>query len=157
MQGFPGYARRVPSNTYGDVPKWLKGPDSKSGRRRKACGGSNPSISATSPQALYRLRRLFSTVTAPSFCCGSFPNRTRCAGLRFGYETKISGMEPLYSSEIPCLAQMPALRRGFLAGQGLSSLSAAIRCAGFAVNFGCELESWSIETVCAFQIRQSFD
>ena len=30
----------------GDVPKWLKGPDSKSGRRRKACGGSNPSISA---------------------------------------------------------------------------------------------------------------
>ena len=31
----------------GDVPKWLKGPDSKSGRRRKACGGSNPSISAT--------------------------------------------------------------------------------------------------------------
>ena len=29
----------------GDVPKWLKGPDSKSGRRRKACGGSNPSIS----------------------------------------------------------------------------------------------------------------
>ena len=33
---------------YGDVPKWLKGPDSKSGRRRKACGGSNPSISASS-------------------------------------------------------------------------------------------------------------
>ena len=32
----------------GDVPKWLKGPDSKSGRRRKACGGSNPSISASS-------------------------------------------------------------------------------------------------------------
>ena len=36
---------------YGDVPKWLKGPDSKSGRRRKACGGSNPSISATSEQS----------------------------------------------------------------------------------------------------------
>ena len=30
---------------YGDVPKRLKGPDSKSGRRRKVCGGSNPSIS----------------------------------------------------------------------------------------------------------------
>ena len=30
----------------GDVPKWLKGSDSKSDRRRKACGGSNPSISA---------------------------------------------------------------------------------------------------------------
>ena len=30
----------------GDVPKWLKGADSKSARRRKACGGSNPSISA---------------------------------------------------------------------------------------------------------------
>ena len=37
----------------GDVPKWLKGADSKSARRRKACGGSNPSISAnrkTTPQ-----------------------------------------------------------------------------------------------------------
>ena len=31
---------------FGDVPKWLKGADSKSARRRKACGGSNPSISA---------------------------------------------------------------------------------------------------------------
>ena len=31
---------------HGDVPKWLKGADSKSARRRKACGGSNPSISA---------------------------------------------------------------------------------------------------------------
>ena len=30
---------------YGDVPKRLKGADSKSARRRKACGGSNPSIS----------------------------------------------------------------------------------------------------------------
>ena len=30
----------------GDVPKWLKGADSKSARRRKACGGSTPSISA---------------------------------------------------------------------------------------------------------------
>ena len=34
------------NETYGDVPKWLKGADSKSARRRKACGGSNPSISA---------------------------------------------------------------------------------------------------------------
>ena len=33
----------------GDVPKWLKGADSKSARRRKACGGSNPSISARNP------------------------------------------------------------------------------------------------------------
>ena len=33
-------------STNGDVPKWLKGADSKSARRRKACGGSNPSISA---------------------------------------------------------------------------------------------------------------
>ena len=38
---------------YGDVPKWLKGADSKSARRRKACGGSNPSISAKNPHALF--------------------------------------------------------------------------------------------------------
>ena len=41
--------------------------------------GSNPTRSATSSQASYRLRRFFSKVTAHSFCCGSFPNRTRCA------------------------------------------------------------------------------
>ena len=34
------------TKVFGDVPKWLKGADSKSARRRKACGGSNPSISA---------------------------------------------------------------------------------------------------------------
>ena len=37
------------NQTCGDVPKWLKGADSKSARRRKACGGSNPSISAKNP------------------------------------------------------------------------------------------------------------
>ena len=36
----------IMNQPYGDVPKWLKGADSKSARRRKACGGSNPSISA---------------------------------------------------------------------------------------------------------------
>ena len=39
---------------------------------------------STSEQALYRLLRLFSKVRAHSFCCSSLPNRTRCAGLRFG-------------------------------------------------------------------------
>ena len=27
---------------------------------------------------MYRLRQLFSKVTARSFCCGSFPNQSRC-------------------------------------------------------------------------------
>ena len=42
----------------GDVPKWLKGADSKSARRRKACGGSNPSISAIAidPGIVYQYR-----------------------------------------------------------------------------------------------------
>ena len=39
----------IMNQPYGDVPKWLKGADSKSARRRKACGGSNPSISAKKP------------------------------------------------------------------------------------------------------------
>ena len=42
---FPFFAGII-NQPYGDVPKWLKGADSKSARRRKACGGSNPSISA---------------------------------------------------------------------------------------------------------------
>ena len=37
------------------------------------------------------------------------------------------------SSEIPCLARFPTLRRGFLAGQGISSLPTVIHCAGLAV------------------------
>ena len=39
----------------------------------------------TSEQAAYRLLRLFSKVRARSLRCSSFPNRTRFAGLRFGF------------------------------------------------------------------------
>ena len=39
-------------------------------------------IDYTSEQALYRLLRLFSKVRARLCRCSSFPNRTRCAGLR---------------------------------------------------------------------------
>ena len=48
-------------STNGDVPKWLKGADSKSARRRKACGGSNPSISASTlnPGVLFECRDFF--------------------------------------------------------------------------------------------------
>ena len=47
-------------STNGDVPKWLKGADSKSARRRKACGGSNPSISASTfnPGIVFQYRDL---------------------------------------------------------------------------------------------------
>ena len=38
-----------------------------------------------SEQAMRRLLRLFSKVRARSCSCSSFPNRTRCAGLRFGF------------------------------------------------------------------------
>ena len=51
--------------------------------------GSNPRRVTTSEQASYRLLRLFfSKVRARSFCCSSFPNRTRCAGLRFGFRCR---------------------------------------------------------------------
>ena len=43
----------IMNHTCGDVPKWLKGADSKSARRRKARGGSNPSISAKNPDTPY--------------------------------------------------------------------------------------------------------
>ena len=42
----------------------------------------------SSSQASYRLRRVFyashQKLIPRSFCCSSLPNRTRCAGLRFG-------------------------------------------------------------------------
>ena len=42
----------------------------------------------SSSQASYRLRRVFyashQKLISRSFCCSSLPNRTRCAGLRFG-------------------------------------------------------------------------
>ena len=46
---------------------------------------SNLQWLTTSEQALYRLLRLFAKVRARSFCCSSFPNQIRCAGLRFGF------------------------------------------------------------------------
>ena len=51
--------------------------------------GSSPTTGTTSEQALYRLLRLFfAKVRARSCHCSSFPNRTRRAGLRFGFGCK---------------------------------------------------------------------
>ena len=47
----------------------------------------------------------------------------------------------LSSSEIPCLARISALRRGFLAGQGISSLPNRIRSAGFRFGLGTDCDS----------------
>ena len=55
---------------YGDVPKRLKGSDSKSDRRRKACGGSNPSISAVK-KSHWRLMILLK-LTDDSFAVNDF-------------------------------------------------------------------------------------
>ena len=52
---------RITARTYsGDVPKWLKGPHSKCGRRVTARESSNLSISATSEQAKMLAPTLFS-------------------------------------------------------------------------------------------------
>ena len=45
-----GQAVHSKTHISGDVPKWLKGPHSKCGRRVTARGGSNPSISAKHPE-----------------------------------------------------------------------------------------------------------
>ena len=37
---------RIGDGKYGEVPKRLKGADSKSARRRKVCVGSNPTLAA---------------------------------------------------------------------------------------------------------------
>ena len=62
--------------------------------RAAALSAETPATGTTSEQALYRLLRLFTKVRARSCRCSSFPNRTRYAGLRFGFganlETKAS-------------------------------------------------------------------
>ena len=64
--------------------------------------GSNPRRVTTSEQAAYRLLRLFSKVRARSLRCSSFPNRTRFAGLRFGFGRSLerkSILPTYYTSE----------------------------------------------------------
>ena len=58
--------------------------------------GSSPRWVTTSEQAPYRLLRLFIKVRARSFCCSSSPNRTRFAGLRFGFGRKF-GRHSVYT------------------------------------------------------------
>ena len=57
----------------------------RSGWGNKISGMKPPDSSS---QASYRLRRVFyashQKLIPRSFCCSSLPNRTRCAGLRFG-------------------------------------------------------------------------
>ena len=58
------------------------------GSRVARRAGSTPVTRTTSSQAVYRLRRFFMLCiknTVRSLRCSSFPNRTRFAGLRFGF------------------------------------------------------------------------
>ena len=77
---FLGYTKQVPRS---------HGPVAQLGERSvriREVKGSNPSRSTTSSRTLYRSRRLFILkAIAYSFRRSSFPNRTRCAGLRFGF------------------------------------------------------------------------
>ena len=81
------------------------------GSRASRRAGSSPVTRTTSEQAAYRLLRLFSKVRARSLRCSSFPNRTRFAGLRFGFGRNLerkSILTPYSSSEIPTTVPFPA-------------------------------------------------
>ena len=61
--------------------------DSKSSPGNRVRVRPPPPAPGPSSQASYRLRRLFCfapKVISHSFRCSSFPDRTRCAGIRFG-------------------------------------------------------------------------
>ena len=67
-----------------DSLRWIRG-RFLAGGETKIFGMKLPDSSS---QASYRLRRVFyashQKLIPRSFCCSSLPNRTRCAGLRFG-------------------------------------------------------------------------
>ena len=72
--------------------------------------GSSPTTGTKSEQAAYCLLRLFSKVRAHPLRCSSFPNRTRFAGLRFGFghNLKRKAILPTYCrSEISTRVQFP--------------------------------------------------
>ena len=62
--------------------------------------------------------------------CSSFPNRTRCAGLRFGLRNENIRIGAPFQLRNFLFNTNPRLRRGLLVGQEVSSLSAVTRCAG---------------------------
>ena len=55
---------------------------------------------SSSPRTSNRSRRLFANFPSHSFCRGSSPNRTRCAGLRFGFGRgcRLPAPRPRFSS-----------------------------------------------------------
>ena len=103
--------------------------------------GSNPTASASSSQASYRLRRVFyashQKLIPRSFCCSSLPNRIRCAGFRFGWETKISKLRPPDTSE-----QSPLCSDALLFLRNKSASSARSLAPPFQIttaSMGCDL------------------
>ena len=62
--------------------------------------------------------------------CSSFPNRTRCAGLRFGLRNENIRIGAPFQLRNFLFNTNPRLRRGFLVGQDVSSLLAVTRFAG---------------------------
>lgn len=120
----------------GDVPKWLKGADSKSARRRKACGGSNPSISAICEH------RIASVLFLPPAYC----DKQRWGAFRFsrnlirlpkrgGHQNKIAPrMKPMISEPVPIIAYS----KGFL--RYLTRIT--LRITGFSTTFSTTLSTF---------------
>ena len=114
------------------VRKWLEKSAEK--QKYKLCKTLNPlsrkafravSFSATkdkSEQALYRLLRFFfAKVRARSRRCSSFPNRTLCAGLRFGFGHESESFI-MYSAWIFHVAAKCTLRPRLFCNQYKSTL-----------------------------------
>ena len=90
----------------------------------------------TSSQAPYRLRRRFFAPPVRSLRCSSFPNRTRCAGLRFG-SVVVRQVRYKHSDQQKALAKASAF------------CNDVFRCAERDASCGCEERNTSL---CCFFI-----
>ena len=115
----------------------------------------------TSEQAAYRLLRLFSKVRARSFRCSSFPNRTRFAGLRFGFGCRPENWSLETVRAFHVGAKSALLRRSFIPMEQknvirplpCSSFPTAIRSAGFRFGLGTDWDS--VHLKCSLFPRRS--
>ena len=117
--------------------------------------GSNPLGRTTaSEQASYRLLRLFSKVRAHSLRCSSFPNRTRCAGLRFGFGRKLERKSILNTCGTSGQASYRLLRL-FLKVRAhslrCSSFPNRTRCAGLRFGFGRKAEKIDFTLIACYK------
>ena len=126
----------------------------------KSVGGDIVSVRVRLPAPARRKRHIacdelfhfIAKLIARSFCCSSLPNRTRCAGLRFGFGCKPECCGIYTVAIFHVVAKFPLRPRLFMPMAKKTSSARSQHCSSFPNGFGHGKMKENV-VKCASQVR----